>query len=90
MTTDRPMELGVVGLGRMGSNICRRLMRDGHGCVVFDLDPAAVELLTADGAVGTGSFVELVATLAPPRVVWVMVPAGDTTEAVIRDLADRL
>ena len=53
MTTDRPMELGVVGLGRMGANISRRLMRDGHRCVVFDRDPAAIELLTADGAVGT-------------------------------------
>ena len=90
MTTDRPMELGVVGIGRMGANISRRLMRDGHRCAVFDLDPAAVEVLTADGAVGTGSFVELVAALAPPRIIWVMVPAGEATEAVIRELADRL
>ena len=56
MTTDRPMELGVVGLGRMGANISRRLMRDGHGCVGFDLDPAAVELLVSEGAVGAASF----------------------------------
>src|SRR5688572_16998261 len=90
MTTDRPMELGVVGLGRMGANISRRLMRDGHRCVVFDRDPAAIEVLTADGAVGTGSFEQLVGALAPPRIVLVMVPAGDATEAVIRELGDRL
>jgi 6-phosphogluconate dehydrogenase len=90
MTTDRPMELGVVGLGRMGANISRRLMRDGHRCVVFDLDPAAVDRLTTEGAAGAASFEELVATLAPPRVVWVMVPAGEATEAAIRELADRL
>jgi 6-phosphogluconate dehydrogenase len=90
MTTDRPMELGVVGLGRMGGNISRRLMRDGHTCVVFDLDPAAVELLTTEGAVGAVSFEELVATLAPPRIVWLMVPAGEATAAVIRELAGRL
>jgi len=90
MTTDRPMELGVVGLGRMGANLSRRLMRDGHRCVAFDLDPAAVERLTSEGAVGAASLEELVAALAPPRVVWVMVPAGDATESVIRELADRL
>jgi 6-phosphogluconate dehydrogenase len=90
MTTDRPMELGVVGLGRMGANISRRLMGDGHRCVVFDLDPAAVERLTTEGAVGAASFEDLVAALHPPRVVWVMVPAGEATEAAVRNLADRL
>ena len=90
MTTDRPMELGVVGIGRMGANISRRLMRDEHRCVVFDLDPAAVERLTSEGAVGAASLEELAAALAPPRIVWVMVPAGEATEAVIRELADRL
>jgi 6-phosphogluconate dehydrogenase len=90
MTTDRPMELGVVGLGRMGANISRRLMRDGHSCVVFDLDPAAVERLTTDGAVGVASFEELVEALHPPRIVWVMVPAGEATEAAVRSLADLL
>ncbi|HUF58428.1 MAG TPA: decarboxylating 6-phosphogluconate dehydrogenase [Actinomycetota bacterium] len=84
------MELGVVGLGRMGANISRRLMRDGHRCVAFDLDPAAVERLTSEGAVGAASVEELVAALAPPRAVWVMVPAGDATEAVVRELGDRL
>jgi 6-phosphogluconate dehydrogenase len=90
MTTDRPMELGVVGLGRMGANISRRLMREGHRCVVFDLDPVAVQRLTTEGAVGAASLEELVAALHPPRIVWVMVPAGDATEAAVRNLADHL
>jgi 6-phosphogluconate dehydrogenase len=90
MTTDRPMELGVVGLGRMGANISRRLMRDGHRCVVFDLGPAAVERLKTEGAAGAASLEELVAALHPPRIVWVMVPAGDATEAAVRNLADHL
>jgi 6-phosphogluconate dehydrogenase len=89
MTTDRPMELGV-GLGRMGANISRRLMRDGHRCVVFDLGPAAVERLKTEGAAGAASLEELVAALHPPRIVWVMVPAGDATEAAVRNLADHL
>jgi 6-phosphogluconate dehydrogenase len=84
------MELGVVGLGRMGANISRRLMRDGHSCVAFDLDPAAVERLTTDGAVGVASFEELVEALHPPRIVWVMVPAGEATDAAVRSLADLL
>jgi len=90
MTTDRPLEIGVVGLGRMGANISRRLMRDGHTCVTFDLDPAAVERLRTDGAVGAASLEDLVAALHPPRIVWVMVPAGEATEAAVRSLADRL
>jgi 6-phosphogluconate dehydrogenase len=90
MTTDRPMELGMVGLGRMGANISRRLIRDGHRCVVFDLDPAAVERLTTEGAVGAASLEDLVAALHPPRIVWVMVPAGDATEAAVRNMGDHL
>ena len=90
MTTDRPMELGVVGLGRMGANISRRLMRDGHSCVAFDLDPAAVERLTTDGAVGAATLADLVEALQPPRIVWVMVPAGEATEAAVRSLSDLL
>jgi 6-phosphogluconate dehydrogenase len=90
MTSDRPMELGVVGLGRMGANISRRLMRDGHTCAVFDLDRTAVERLTTEGAVGAASLEGLVAALQPPRIVWVMVPAGGGTEAAIGDLAGRL
>jgi 6-phosphogluconate dehydrogenase len=90
MTSDRPMELGVVGLGRMGANITRRLVRDGHTCVVSDLDPAAVERLTSEGALGTPAVEELVAALHPPRAVWVMVPSGEPTESAVRDLAVRL
>jgi 6-phosphogluconate dehydrogenase len=90
MTTDRPMELGVVGLGRMGSNIARRLMRDGHRCVVSDLDPDAVDALGAEGATATANLEALAAALAPPRVVWLMVPAGDATEAALREAAEHL
>ena len=90
MTTDRPMELGVVGLGRMGSNISRRLLRDGHRCVVTDLDPAVVEAVAADGAAGAPDVRSLVEALEPPRVLWIMVPAGDATEAAIREAAEHL
>jgi 6-phosphogluconate dehydrogenase len=90
MTSDRPMELGVVGLGRMGTNIARRLMRDGHTCVVSDLDPAAVERLAGEGATGASGVEELVAALHAPRAIWVMVPAGEPTESAIRQLAGHL
>ena len=90
MTTERPMALGVVGLGRMGSNIARRLMRDGHRCVVSDLDPAAVERMAAEGAVGSASLEELAAALDPPRIVWLMVPAGEATDQAIHAAADHL
>jgi 6-phosphogluconate dehydrogenase len=90
MTTDRPMELGVVGLGRMGSNISRRLLRDGHRCVVTDLDPSVVERVAADGAVGAADVRSLVEALEPPRVLWFMVPAGDATEAAIGEAAEHL
>jgi 6-phosphogluconate dehydrogenase len=90
MMTDRPMELGVVGLGRMGSNIVRRLVADGHRCVVHDVTPEAVEAVAGGGATGTASLGDLVAALAAPRAVWVMVPAGDPTEAVVGELAGLL
>jgi 6-phosphogluconate dehydrogenase len=90
MATDRPMQLGVVGLGRMGSNISRRLMRDGHRCVVTDLDAKAVERLASEGATGAGSVASLAEALDPPRSVWVMVPAGEATEAAVRDVAAHL
>jgi 6-phosphogluconate dehydrogenase len=90
MTTDRPMELGVVGLGRMGSNIVRRLVADGHRCVVHDVSAEAVATLAAEGPTGAGSLEELVGALAPPRAVWAMVPAGEPTESVVRDLAGLL
>jgi 6-phosphogluconate dehydrogenase len=82
------MQIAMVGLGRMGANMARRLMRDGHACVVFDRDAAVVAQLAAEGATGTASLAELAASLAPPRVAWIMVPAGEVTEAAIRELAD--
>jgi 6-phosphogluconate dehydrogenase len=90
MATESPMQLGMVGLGRMGANIVRRLMRDGHSCVVFDIDPEAVKALEAEGAVGATSLEDLAAKLEKPRAAWVMVPAGDITERTIGDLADVL
>jgi len=70
------MQLGMIGLGRMGANLVRRLLRAGHGCVVFDRNQAAVGQLEGEGAVGAASLEELVAKLEPPRAAWVMVPAG--------------
>ncbi|MGI8336731.1 phosphogluconate dehydrogenase (NAD(+)-dependent, decarboxylating) [Actinomadura scrupuli] len=76
MTTDRPMQLGMVGLGRMGANLVRRLMRDGHRCVVYDLDADAVRELAGEGAVGATSLEDFVAKLENPRAVWLMLPAA--------------
>jgi 6-phosphogluconate dehydrogenase len=90
MTTDHPMQLGMVGLGRMGSNLVRRLMRDGHRCMAYDVNPDAVATLAGEGATGAASLAELVAALEPPRVVWIMVPAGDITTRTIEDLAGHL
>ncbi|MGZ8688684.1 MAG: phosphogluconate dehydrogenase (NAD(+)-dependent, decarboxylating) [Gaiellaceae bacterium] len=84
------MQLGLVGLGRMGANIVRRLQRDGHECVVYDIDPAAVASLEADGATGASSLDDLVSRLAPPRHVWVMLPAGEITESTVVELGQRL
>jgi 6-phosphogluconate dehydrogenase len=90
MTTDRPMQLGMVGLGRMGSNIVRRLMRDGHECLGYDVNAAAVEQLESEGAVGATSLEGFVAKLTPPRAVWVMVPAGRITEMTVGSVAGLL
>ncbi len=76
MATDTPMQLGMVGLGRMGANLVRRLMRDGHRCVVYDVNPEAVKQLDAEGATGTSSLQELVDKLEQPRAVWLMLPAA--------------
>lgn len=84
------MQLGMTGLGRMGGNIVRRLLRAGHQCVVFDRDPAAREALAAEGAQAVADLPALVAALTPPRAAWVMLPAGEPTEAALRELAGLL
>jgi 6-phosphogluconate dehydrogenase len=84
------MQIGIVGLGRMGGNIARRLLRHGHACVVFDRDPAPGRELAREGATPAATVGDLVQALAPPRIVWVMLPAGQATETAIGDLATRL
>ena len=78
------MQLGMIGLGRMGANMVRRLMKGGHECVAFDLNPEAVRAMAAEGATGAASLKEFVAALQPPRAVWVMVPA-----AVVDDMLNQ-
>jgi len=77
----------MIGLGRMGANMARRLMRGGHQCVVYDRSVDAVQALAKEGATGVGSLTALVAALAKPRAVWVMVPAGAPTESTVNELA---
>jgi 6-phosphogluconate dehydrogenase len=84
------MQLGVVGLGRMGANIARRLLRDGHRVAGYNKSPAPVEALVADGGSGASSLDELVASLEKPRAVWLMLPAGRITESVLWELAEKL
>ncbi len=81
------MDLGMVGLGRMGANMARRLMRDGHRVVAYDVNPGAVSELAGEGAEGAASLQELASKLSPPRSVWVMVPAGEITEKTIEGVA---
>ncbi|WP_068274575.1 phosphogluconate dehydrogenase (NAD(+)-dependent, decarboxylating) [Aldersonia kunmingensis] len=83
------MQLGMVGLGRMGANIIRRILEDGHSAVVYDTNPDAVKELEAIGATGTTTLPDFVAALEKPRVAWVMIPAGITTK-VIEQLAELL
>ena len=82
------MQIAMVGLGRMGANMARRLMGDGHECVVYDRDPEAVAQLVSEGALGADSLGALAARLSPPRAAWVMVPAGDVTDSVVMELAE--
>ena len=84
------MQLGVIGLGRMGGNIVRRLMRGGHACVVWNRTSDAVKALADEGATGAADIEDLVGKLQAPRTVWLMLPAGDATEEVIRQLAGLL
>jgi 6-phosphogluconate dehydrogenase len=84
------MQLGMVGLGKMGANMTLRLLRGGHDLVVFDVDPEAVERSAKDGARPASTLAELVAQLSSPRAVWLMVPAGAITEATIAELVPLL
>jgi 6-phosphogluconate dehydrogenase len=84
------MELAMIGLGRMGANMVRRLLRGGHACTVYDVNPANVDQLVAEGAVGSASIADLVAKMSRPRAIWVMVPAGEATEQTIETLAPLL
>ena len=90
MATGTPVQLGMVGLGRMGANIVRRAMRDGHHCSGTDVSQAAVQALAAEGMTPAASAAGLVAALEPPRVVWVMVPAGEITERAVTELGGLL
>jgi 6-phosphogluconate dehydrogenase len=83
-------QLGMVGLGRMGANMVRRLMRGGHECVVFNRAPEPIKVLAGEGAVASDSLEDLASKLKPPRTVWAMVPAGEVTEQVVHDIADQL
>jgi 6-phosphogluconate dehydrogenase len=82
MKTQSPTQLGMVGLGRMGANMVRRLLRDGHPCVAFDVSPKAVDALAKEGAVGASSFADLAKKLNKPRAVWLMVPAAVVDQTI--------
>src|SRR5579863_2680909 len=84
------MQMGMVGLGRMGANMTRRLMRGGHQLAVSDLSPDSVKQLAGEGATGSSSLEDLIAKLTPPRAIWIMVPAGAATEATVQKLAAKL
>ena len=84
------MQLGMVGLGRMGANLVRRLMNAGHDCVVFDVNAGAVKELEGAGATGAASLDDFVAKLTKPRAAWVMVPAGGITAKTVGELAARM
>ena len=81
------MQLGIIGLGRMGGNIARRLMKHGHATVVYDKDPKAVAALSSEGSLGAAALADFVGKLTKPRTVWVMLPAGKITESTIHDIA---
>jgi 6-phosphogluconate dehydrogenase len=85
MATDKPMQLGMIGLGRMGANLVRRLLRDGHSCVAYDVSADAVKQLEGEGAVGSSSLEEFVSKLDQPRALWIMVPA-----AIVQPTLDQL
>src|SRR5262245_719338 len=83
-------QLGMVGLGRMASNLVRRLMPDGHDCVVYDVNPDPIKELSGEGANGASSLKEMAEKLDAPRAIWVMVPAGEITESTVEQVAEVL
>jgi 6-phosphogluconate dehydrogenase len=82
------MQLGMVGLGRMGAGIVRRLMADGHHCVGYDVSPDPVKALEGEGMTGSTSLQEFASKLDKPRAAWIMVPAGDITDRTIQSVAE--
>ncbi|MEL6553389.1 MAG: phosphogluconate dehydrogenase (NAD(+)-dependent, decarboxylating) [Cyanobacteria bacterium J06621_11] len=84
------MQLGMIGLGRMGANIVRRLMRNGHDCVVFNRTPDKVRQLESEGAIGSENLDDFIQKLEKPRCIWVMVPAGEATESMVQQLSEKL
>lgn len=84
------MQLGIIGLGRMGANIARRLMRHGHECVVFNRSKEKVKQLAEEGAIPTYTLDDFVSKLSKPRAIWLMVPAGEPTEKIVHELAQKL
>jgi 6-phosphogluconate dehydrogenase len=84
------MQLGMIGLGRMGGNIVRRLMRGGHQCVVYDTNAKSVEQLAGEGATGSRDMAHMVSQMPKPRAIWVMLPAGAITEATVTKLGELL
>src|SRR5215470_15830110 len=84
------MQLGMIGLGRMGGNMTERCLRDGHELVVYDRNAQPVASYAAKGAVGAISVADLVSKLRPPRAVWLMLPAGEITEAGVHELSTLL
>jgi 6-phosphogluconate dehydrogenase len=90
LATDKPMQLGMVGLGRMGAGLVRRLTADGHHCVGYDVSADAVKAIEGDGVVGAESLQDFAAKLEKPRAAWVMVPAGEITDKTISALSEVL
>jgi 6-phosphogluconate dehydrogenase len=84
------MKIGMIGLGKMGANMVRRLLNEGHECIGYDVNPNNVETLVNEGALGASSLTELIAMLQPPRVLWLMVPAGELTEQTVSTLSAML
>src|ERR1041385_741961 len=84
------MQIGMIGLGRMGANMVRRLMRGGHECVAWDLSADNVNAIASEGAIGAASIDDLISKLNQPRAIWIMVPAGDATEKTVNELAGRM